>query len=72
MKMKKRYKQACDHWFSKEVSKEMMYHIEHNYGFDDEDLNNVEIQYNILCLFRDVYFEDQDENYLPKDLVESN
>jgi hypothetical protein len=72
MKMKKRYKQACDHWFSKKVSKEMMYHIENNYGFDDEDLNNVEIQYNILCLFRDVYFEDQDENYLPKDLVESN
>ena len=72
MKMKKRYKQACDLWFSKEVSKEVFQACESLYGFDDEDLNNVEIQYNILCLFRDMYFEDQDENYLPKDLVESN
>jgi hypothetical protein len=69
MKMKKRYKQACDLWFSKEVSKEVFQACESLYGFDDEDLDDDEIQGNVLCLFRDMYFEEEDENYQPKYLV---
>jgi hypothetical protein len=72
MNMKKRYKKACDLWFSKEVSKEVVNACESLYGFDDEDLDDDEIQGNVLCLFRDMYFEEEDENYQPKYLVMSN
>lgn len=72
MKMKKRYKQACDLWFSKEVSKEVLDACEALYGFDDDDMDDEQVQYSVLCLFRDLYFEDKYENYLPKDLVKSN
>lgn len=58
--MKKRYKQACDLWFSKEVSKEMMVHIEYNYGFEDDEMDDEQLQDNVLCLFKDVYFEEKD------------
>ena len=53
---KKEYKKTLKKFFTKKVRKVMIYHIENNYGFDEE-LTDEGIESNTLSLFRDVYVD---------------